>query len=245
MSLLKKAALAIAGLFVLLFILFLIFPSDYYKIGMDYLQKNDLRKAYTYLGKVKMDDPNFNLATSKLNELKPIVDSLNRVDAKTAKSNPDLNAEGKADEAATADAASSESKPTSIPGLVAVDVHGNLTSKGFDLDKEIGTEGCFYHCTKKEESGVYYVRIYGRTPEAIEEVKASFTNYTNENTVELSKDFLGYISTLSYDNADPEKAKEWVIKNIGKNAKTEIGGVKFEIIANAPKMRTLRVFTTE
>lgn len=56
-----------------------------------------------------------------------------------------------------------------------------------------------------------------------------------ERFLAVSKGFLGYCSTLPYDGSDPDKAKEWIEKNIGnanqpgKSITTTIGNVEFKL----------------
>lgn len=49
---------------------------DSYKTGIDYYNKKDYVKAYNNFKLIKSDDPNYNDAILKMNEIKPIVDSL-------------------------------------------------------------------------------------------------------------------------------------------------------------------------
>ena len=49
---------------------------DYYKDGIEYYNKKEYIKAYDNLKMVDSDDPNYKDAISKLNEIKPIVDSI-------------------------------------------------------------------------------------------------------------------------------------------------------------------------
>lgn len=80
----KKIAYTFIGiamsLFLLICTLALLFPVDYYKDGNDYYTQRNYKKAYEYFGKVEANNPNYNDAVSKIQELKPIVDSLNYVE---------------------------------------------------------------------------------------------------------------------------------------------------------------------
>ncbi|GEM_PF-6245214 len=90
-----------------------------------------------------------------------------------------------------------------------------------------------------------HLRIAGDAPDKILEIRASYTNFTNNKTDKLSKPFLGFIATLPYTNSNPEQAKKWVEDNISKNAKVDINGMTFEIFANKEKLRTLVITPTK
>ncbi|WP_310559472.1 hypothetical protein [Flavobacterium sp.] len=62
---------------------------DNYKQGVDYYNKKEYIKAYESLSRVSQDDKNYSDAISKINEIKPIVDSLKIVEEneKIAKEN--------------------------------------------------------------------------------------------------------------------------------------------------------------
>ena len=80
----KKAVYTLVGvatsLFLLICTLALIFPVDYYKEGNEYYSKGNHTKAYEYFSKVESNNANYNDAISKMQELKPIVDSLSLVE---------------------------------------------------------------------------------------------------------------------------------------------------------------------
>ena len=91
-SLLKKILLGIAaffGFFLLLGIFGAIFfPIDHYKEGIDAYNKRDYQKAFDNLNHVKQDNKNYNDAITKIQEIKPIIDSLEKL-AKSEKEKED------------------------------------------------------------------------------------------------------------------------------------------------------------
>lgn len=91
--------------------------------------------------------------------------------------------------------------------------------------------------------------IQGTSPSEIQEIRCQYTNFhnnKNNNINEIAKKYLGYIATVSYKNSDGQKAKEWVYANISNNrAKTEIGGVTFQIFAPTNMVRTLSISVPE
>lgn len=52
--------------------------SDNYKSGIDYYNKKDYVSAYNSLNLVSIDNKNYKDAILKINEIKPIVDSINK-----------------------------------------------------------------------------------------------------------------------------------------------------------------------
>lgn len=74
----KKVLIGLGIFIVVLFTLPFIFPTDYYKIGIDYYNKKNFKKALYNFNNVKLEDKNYNDAISKIKEIKPFVDSLNK-----------------------------------------------------------------------------------------------------------------------------------------------------------------------
>jgi hypothetical protein len=251
MPLWRKVTFTIISLIVLLAIWTAIFPPNYYKMGNDYLGRKDYESAYKYFGKVKKEDSNYNAALLAIVKLKPIIDSLQK--ATNIEEKPEKFKETKGmplekqplKQNQLEEKVTLQEKLTSIPGIGSGDIYENLINRGYKLTKEFGSDFCFFYCEKTTSEGTYYVRIGGRTPSQIEEIKASFTNYSNVNTNSLAKDFLGLMATVPYNNASPDAAKEWIINNINKTSSTEFGGVKFEMYANTSKVRILRIHVGE
>ena len=134
-----------------------------------------------------------------------------------------------------------------IPGIVAVDVHGNFTNKGFVLQTELGTELSYWKCVQKTSEHYFDVTIYGEDPFRITSIVATALNYTNKSTASVVKDFLSYVATIPYDGSKPIEARQWVFNNIDKGGSMVIGTVKFEIIVNldSPRTRILEMSPVE
>ena len=126
-----------------------------------------------------------------------------------------------------------------IPGLAAVDVHGNLTDKGFTLEKELSANPSRWTCTETTSSYEYIAVAYGKMASQITKIDATVLNYSTKDTGEIAVDFIGYIATLPYDGSSPAQAREWVKNNINNSTTTIIGTVKFEIFANSARSRIL------
>lgn len=134
------------------------------------------------------------------------------------------------------------SPESTIPGLAAVDLHGNLTEKGFNLEKDLGGKQSKWLCEKEEPHGYFSATAFGPWADEIEVVKATVTYYGNDQNInKVASNYLGFIASLPYENSKPRKARAWVKENISSNSKTVIGGVKYEIFANAPRARILRM----
>ena len=69
----------IVSLFLFMFTTIIFFPSDFYKEGNEFYSNKDYDRAYKCFLRVEPSNPNYNDAVSKIQELKPIVDSLNLV----------------------------------------------------------------------------------------------------------------------------------------------------------------------
>lgn len=76
--------LLVTGIFAAIF-------TDNYKSGVDYYNKKDYRNAYNSLNLVSIDDKNYKDAILKMTEIKPIVDSLIKVEEIENKKNNIVN----------------------------------------------------------------------------------------------------------------------------------------------------------
>ena len=132
------------------------------------------------------------------------------------------------------------SEKSFIPGLSAVDVYGNFEKIGFITRKDVGNELSTWTCEQETLTHNYFVEVTGIAPDKLVSIQGTFLNYSNENTDEKGRDFLGYVSTVSYEGSIPANARKWVQNNIGKNIKKIFGEVQFELFANS-KSRILSI----
>jgi ABC-type molybdate transport system substrate-binding protein len=128
-----------------------------------------------------------------------------------------------------------------IKNISAASLYDPLEKKGFNIDKQIGSDAIFVNCDRSTSEFSEHVRISGDESSEINEIKASYTNYSTGKINNKAKPFLGFIATLPYENSNPEQAKKWVEENIDKNSQIEINGVIFEIIGNSKNIRTLLI----
>jgi hypothetical protein len=128
-----------------------------------------------------------------------------------------------------------------IPGLAAVDVHGNFTNKGFTLDKHLDPVQSEWRCKDENATRSMLVEAFGDSPTSLTMVRGTYTGYTSSNVEKEAADFLGYVASIPYDGSQPGEARDWVKRNIGSSTTTSIGGVTFELIADpsAPRVRML------
>ena len=120
-----------------------------------------------------------------------------------------------------------------LPGLTGVDLHGNLTSKGFKLETLYGdstTPGISWHCTSTQNGCDLSAAGSGSTASELQSITASVSHRSAGDPLPVAREFLGYIATLEYDGSKPAEAREWVRKHIPENdATTTIGPVRFTI----------------
>jgi len=131
-----------------------------------------------------------------------------------------------------------------IPGLMPVDIYGNITTLGFSsvgpntYGEEVGVDS-FVHwvLTKENQNIAYKVEIFSNSGNDVYRIRLrSDAKIGLEGSVEnLSKDFFGYIATIPHDGAQPDLAKTWVQENISSDLtekvirETVIAGLKYKI----------------
>jgi hypothetical protein len=144
----------------------------------------------------------------------------------------------------SANAAEVEDAPSGrvIPGLMPVDLYLNLEEKGFTTEKRLGGAQKEFRCTLEFAGGEHQATAFGSAASNVTAISAHTTIYGEANTSALAAPFLGYVATLSYDGAEPEQARAWVEANLGKEAETMFGPVKFQLFGEPPtRTRILRM----
>ena len=128
----------------------------------------------------------------------------------------------------TADSVTSLGSP--IPGLTAADVKLNIEERGFTCEgPTLFLDGVDYVCEDASDPMVdYRVEITGMSPTDIRSVDATILWYGDKAELDARADeFLGYIATLPYGGATPEKARAWVKAHATGTA--TFGGAKYEL----------------
>jgi hypothetical protein len=75
----KRTLLGFVGFTVFIVVLSILFPIDHFRYGVENYHKKNYEAAYTSLTKIRLEDPNYGRAAAILVEIKPKVDSLQRV----------------------------------------------------------------------------------------------------------------------------------------------------------------------
>jgi hypothetical protein len=131
-----------------------------------------------------------------------------------------------------------------IPELTAIDVYGNLEDKGFTCEKKGMVQppiSVVWTCTDSASDYDYTVQIFAGSSMQIYSVTSTALNFTSKSNTEASGDFLSYIATLSYKDAKPTEARDWVRNNMESHDKSiVISNVKFAIFGQA-KAKILKI----
>ena len=128
-----------------------------------------------------------------------------------------------------------------IKGLLPADVYGNMNMRGFKTEQFLETGMGHTWISKLSKDGFdYEVAAWSENDrKKVQTVKASVICNPPNNILETIPIFQ-MVSTLPYDNAQPQAAANWVFDNFEENgASTSIGGVKFTIIAKTDYSRML------
>lgn len=137
------------------------------------------------------------------------------------------------------------SKPTQLPGVMAVDLYMNLEKQGWKcgrpqqakdimnpskLDKNKTTFDCF----SKDKNA--YAIAWGTTA-------SNLTWITADATTKSSYGWLGFIATLPISGVDQAAAQKWVMAaaNSKKSSSKLFGDIKFSITAGSGIARTLSI----
>ncbi len=104
-----------------------------------------------------------------------------------------------------------------IPGANRIDVTKNLEDRDFTCEVETDSDGLkTWYCEDDAANHNYVVEIYGKSSSEILSVVATASNFSIADTNELVDDFLGYIASLPYDNAQRSEARQWVKDSLSK-----------------------------
>jgi len=131
-------------------------------------------------------------------------------------------------------AKNNQSSEPPIPGMTAADVKLNLENLGFTCTgPELGKDKLVsWECKEETQEHNFFVEVLGNGPLEILSVQATALNYSKEPTNAVVKDFIGYIASVPYTEADQKHARDWVGANISQSADTVISGVRFTLSGN-------------
>ncbi len=144
--------------------------------------------------------------------------------------------------ASSTDGDSSESSKF-INGLAPVDVYLNMEKEGFKTDKQLGGEyGNSWTSTKSYAGIDYKVETFSSNTGNVENVRGTAIIDPSQKQVIATQQFFIFLSSLPYENSDPNKAGQWVIENFNNDkASIVIGDAKLTIYAPSVTTRMLTI----
>lgn len=133
--------------------------------------------------------------------------------------------------------------PSYIPGLTAVDVHGNFKNIGFRIDKNFSGDIYEWICTLDDNGVSYRVTILGDSPYKILSVTGIAILSNTDLSISVSKDFFKYLCSIPYDNNNSSLVQNWLLSNFNGSSSTSVSGVEFSIHSpsSVSKMLTVKV----
>lgn len=138
--------------------------------------------------------------------------------------------------------------PALVPGLWPADVTENMKARGFECSGvQDGQDYLVWSCTRNSEVAMLRVDIYGRTLTSIDMIEAASLQFGVPDDA-LSTEFLGFVSTMQYDGANPDAARAWVretlptLQGAGDVRSATFGGVDYRLYG-IPTARTLEIGT--
>src|SRR5215212_8670026 len=129
-------------------------------------------------------------------------------------------------------------EPSNIPGLTPQDVYLSLENRGFTCSEpELmqPEDEVRWTCERQGTKGRYLVEISSKDANSVRLLKAWVISHERARADALAGDFLGYVATVPYEGAQPEKAKAWVEQNVGSKASAEFGGVSYTLGGKADR----------
>ena len=139
-------------------------------------------------------------------------------------------------------------EPPTIPGLSSAEVRLALENQGLDCNGPSTGENLMkWTCVGVYGGAELEVQMQGASPTSIRSVKAMVASPSTDDA--LAADFLGYVSTVPYEDGAPAVARSWVEANVGAvgaevRRERTIGNARFELYG-PPATRTLEITTSE
>lgn len=127
-----------------------------------------------------------------------------------------------------------------LPGLTADDLYRNLEEKGFLADGASSGEKGEWTFAMERANVSCFVSAVGRGDDLVQ-ILATVTNLGGKDTDQVATELLTPLAMLPFMGGDPEQAKDWTRANVGEKAECTINGVKFQLFANIPRSRTMRI----
>jgi len=145
--------------------------------------------------------------------------------------------------AASSTARAPEVAPTgSIPDVDSSDLLSALTRAGLACSSvSLDSGGLTWTCSADGARAGYLVVIHGARTDSIKRLRATVTRAASDF---IAARFLASLAALSYDGAEPARARDWVTRNLADDVSTTIGPVRF-VLSGAPGARTLELVARE
>lgn len=135
-----------------------------------------------------------------------------------------------------------------LPGLQPADVKVNLENRQFKCSSaEMSADKTYYVWTCKRDSSAYQMTaiFYGRTLLTVDYINCAVVQFGQADDG-IASPFLGFMATMPYDGAEPQRARTWVeqtlptIKQSGDVREATFGGVKHRLFG-IPTARNLQI----
>jgi len=129
--------------------------------------------------------------------------------------------------------------PVWIPGLFASDVRDLVQKRGLSCQgprQERKTN--VWTCEGRTPLVTYHVEMYGSAPGRIEYLTASVEQVQPND--EHAATFLSAVAGVTYQGAEPARAKEWVQKTMAAGGTTMFGPASYKL-RGEPRRRTLDI----
>ena len=116
-------------------------------------------------------------------------------------------------------------------------------TEGFKTKTQFSSEyGNFWTSTKNYAGIDYTVETYSSNIKFVESVQATALVDLSQKRIIAAQQFFIFVSSLPYDNANPQKAGQWIVDNYDNDkATTTIGDAKFTIYAPSIALRMIRI----
>ena len=123
-----------------------------------------------------------------------------------------------------------------IKGLMPVDVYLNMEKQGFSTKKTFNSEyGNSWDNVKNENGISYSVNTFSMDMNSVESIKATAI-VSPPKKIEATKDFFKFVSSIPYDNSEPQKVINWLDSNFNNDKSSIIIGTAEFTIYNPSKL---------
>lgn len=142
----------------------------------------------------------------------------------------------------TLEATSQVERHTVIPGSNPVDLYLSLEQRGFSVEKQFGSEMNSWTCTQDFGSVKYTTEVFGPEVDVTGSVRATVLADGVNKSAQVGADFLSFVASMPYEDAQPQKAHDWVVEHLNEDsANITIGSVRFLLRAPTDMMRMLLI----